>query len=56
MVEVGHDQADRVAALFEASGLETTEPLRDLGGHQRVVAARHHRGGKTQGQMQKIEN
>ena len=39
-VEVGIGQAQDVAALFAAQGLENTEILTDLGGVQRVVLAR----------------
>ena len=39
-VEVGVGQADDVAALFTACGLENTEVLIDLGGVRRVVIAR----------------
>ena len=39
-VEVGIGQAEDVAALFAAAGLENTEILRDLGGVERVVIAR----------------
>ena len=39
-VEVGVGQADDVAALFAAKGLENTEILTDLGGVRRVVIAR----------------
>lgn len=38
-VEVGVGQADDVAALFAAQGLENTEILADLGGVRRVVIA-----------------
>ncbi len=38
IVEVGHDQADAVAQLMEASGLEVAKPFRrDLAGIARVV-------------------
>ena len=38
IVEVGHDQADDVARLMEASGLNVVKPFRcDLAGIPRVV-------------------
>lgn len=37
-VELGYDQADRVAAAFEAAGFKHIERRRDYGGHQRVVS------------------
>ncbi len=40
MVEVGAGQADRVAALFVASGAHKVETITDLGGIERVVRAR----------------
>jgi release factor glutamine methyltransferase len=39
-LEVGFDQADRVAALLSAAGYTSVERLRDLAGHERVVLAR----------------
>jgi release factor glutamine methyltransferase len=39
-VEHGHDQADTVVALFEASGFADVRSLRDLAGIRRVVAGR----------------
>jgi release factor glutamine methyltransferase len=38
-LEVGHDQADRVAELFEQAGLSQIGRRRDYGGHERVVSA-----------------
>jgi release factor glutamine methyltransferase len=40
-VEVGHDQAENVAALFAAAGFVAIERARDYGGHERVVSAVH---------------
>jgi len=41
IVEVGHDQADDVALIMEAAGLEPRRPFRpDLAGIQRVVEGR----------------
>lgn len=37
-VEVGHDQAERAAALFEQSGFSAIERRRDYGGYERVVS------------------
>jgi len=37
-VEVGYDQADRVAQLFERAGFVAIERRRDYGGHERVVS------------------
>lgn len=37
-VEVGADQAEEVAQLFEDAGLEAIERTRDYGGHERVVS------------------
>jgi release factor glutamine methyltransferase len=40
-VEVGHDQADEVAGIMQAAGLDVMRPhRRDLGGISRVVAGR----------------
>ena len=39
-VEVGYDQAERVAALFGAAGFEAIDRRRDYGGHERVVSGR----------------
>ena len=41
-VEVGYDQAEQVAALFEAAGFVDIDLRRDYGGHQRVVSGRRH--------------
>ena len=38
--EVGFDQAASVAALLEAQGFKIERVARDIGGHERVVAAR----------------
>jgi release factor glutamine methyltransferase len=38
--EVGFDQAGGVAALLEAHGFSIERVARDVGGHERVVAAR----------------
>lgn len=40
LVEVGHDQADAVAAMMEAAGLIEVRTWTDLGGHRRVVGGR----------------
>jgi release factor glutamine methyltransferase len=40
-VEVGHDQATRVAKAFEAAGFEEIQRRRDYGGHERVVSGRY---------------
>ncbi len=45
-VEVGDGQADVVAGLFAEAGLIEIEILRDLAGHQRVVAGRDRAGAK----------
>lgn len=39
-LEVGHDQAARVGALFEARGFGEIQRSRDYGGHERVVSGR----------------
>lgn len=39
-MEIGHDQADRVCGLAEQGGVFTTEVLKDLAGHDRVVKCR----------------
>ncbi|HEY3493253.1 MAG TPA: peptide chain release factor N(5)-glutamine methyltransferase [Polyangiaceae bacterium] len=39
-VEVGHDQAARVAAAFESVGFSSIELRRDYGGHERVVSGK----------------
>ena len=39
-VEVGHDQAGRVADLFRQAGFSDLETRDDLGGHRRVVGGR----------------
>ena len=39
-VEHGHDQADTVVGLFEASGFADVRSLRDLAGIRRVVVGR----------------
>jgi release factor glutamine methyltransferase len=39
-LEVGHDQADRVAALLTAAGFSDVSKRRDYGGIERVVSAR----------------
>jgi release factor glutamine methyltransferase len=41
LFEVGAGQAGDVAALLAAAGLTPEGVVRDLGGHERVVAARH---------------
>jgi release factor glutamine methyltransferase len=46
IVEVGDGQAETVAGLFAEAGLIEVETLRDLGGHQRVVAGRDRGGAK----------
>ena len=38
--EVGFDQAASVAALLDAQGFKIERVARDIGGHERVVAAR----------------
>lgn len=38
LVEVGHDQAGEVRALFEGAGAAELEVLKDLSNHERVVA------------------
>ena len=40
LVEVGHDQASDVAALFAQSGFTGIETFQDLAGHERVVGGR----------------
>jgi release factor glutamine methyltransferase len=40
LVEVGHDQADAVGALFEAAGFVDVRTWTDLGGHRRVVGGK----------------
>ncbi len=40
LVEIGHDQAQATAALFEAAGLRDVRIHRDLSGHERVVDGR----------------
>jgi release factor glutamine methyltransferase len=40
-LEIGHDQSDRVAALFEEAGYASIDRRRDYGGHERVVSARY---------------
>jgi release factor glutamine methyltransferase len=40
LFEVGFDQAGSVAALLKAEGFKIERVARDLGGHERVVAAR----------------
>jgi release factor glutamine methyltransferase len=39
-MEVHHDQAARVSALFESAGFFDIERRRDYGGHERVVSGR----------------
>jgi release factor glutamine methyltransferase len=39
-VEVGHDQASRVAEAFERAGFSEVQRRRDYGGHERVVSGR----------------
>ena len=39
-LEIGHTQADMVAALVAAAGFPAVERLRDLAGHERVVVGR----------------
>ena len=39
-LEVGFDQAEAVAALMVDAGFRSTERLRDLAGHERVVLGR----------------
>ncbi|MGI8864323.1 MAG: peptide chain release factor N(5)-glutamine methyltransferase [Solirubrobacteraceae bacterium] len=39
-LEVGCDQADRVASLLASAGYTSVERMRDLAGHERVVLAR----------------
>ena len=45
-VEVGDGQASTVAGLFANAGMIEMKILRDLGGHQRVVAGRDRAGAK----------
>ena len=40
LLEVGHDQADAVAAILDAAGFVGVTPWKDLGGHTRVVGGR----------------
>jgi release factor glutamine methyltransferase len=37
-VEIGHDQADAVSAIFAACGFGLRDGARDLGGHVRALA------------------
>jgi release factor glutamine methyltransferase len=39
-LEIGFDQADRVASLFEQAGFAEIERRRDYGGRERVVSGR----------------
>jgi release factor glutamine methyltransferase len=39
-LEVGFDQGDRVAVLFQSAGFSAIERRRDYGGHERVVSGR----------------
>jgi release factor glutamine methyltransferase len=41
VVEVGQGQATEISALFAAAGLRPRAPWKDLGGIDRVVAARN---------------
>ncbi|KQT35157.1 protein-(glutamine-N5) methyltransferase, release factor-specific [Sphingomonas sp. Leaf412] len=45
-IEIGHDQADRVAALLDAQGLRTTL-RRDLGGNDRCLVATARSGARA---------
>lgn len=40
LLEIGHDQADRVAAILQAAGFTDVTTWKDLGGHRRVVGGR----------------
>ena len=40
LVEHGYDQSELVRRLFEGCGLVDVQPLRDLAGIPRIVAAR----------------
>jgi release factor glutamine methyltransferase len=40
LLEVGHDQADAVAAILDAAGFVGVTTWKDLGGHTRVVGGR----------------
>lgn len=42
LIEHGHDQGPRVAALFEQAGFEQIETRHDLAGHERVTLGRRH--------------
>ena len=39
-LEIGAGQAAAVASLLEATGFASVEPMRDLGGHERVIVGR----------------
>jgi methylase of polypeptide subunit release factors len=39
-MEVGHDQAERVAVLLSKAGFASVERRRDYGGIERVVSGR----------------
>jgi release factor glutamine methyltransferase len=39
-MEIGHDQGQAVAALFEAAGLTQVQVIPDLGKRDRVVTGR----------------
>lgn len=41
LVEIGHDQAEAVQALGQASGFQLQETRQDLSGHDRVVVFQH---------------
>lgn len=38
LFEIGYEQAEDVCAIFNAAGFENTEVIKDLSGHDRVVA------------------
>ncbi len=40
-LEIGHDQAEDVMALMRTAGFEVHGPLRDYGGHDRVLIGRY---------------
>lgn len=56
MVEVGAGQAEPVGDLFRDAGMDMFAARRDLAGHLRVVAARHHRRLKTRRQNAEMKN
>jgi release factor glutamine methyltransferase len=47
VLELGDDQADAVAQVAAAEGLEVIQRVRDLGGFERVVVLRRHASGSS---------